>query len=42
MNPSLNTRMESGDWNYVTIQSPDISPLIDFTVVDDGSGGFLG
>jgi hypothetical protein len=39
---SLNTRMESGDWNYVTIQSPDIGPLIDVTVVGDGSGGFLG
>lgn len=39
---SLNTRMESGDWNHVTIQSPNNGPFVDITVVGDGSGGFLG
>jgi hypothetical protein len=38
---NLNTRMESGDTNYVTIQSPDMGPLIEVTVVGDGSGGIL-
>jgi glycerophosphoryl diester phosphodiesterase/tryptophanyl-tRNA synthetase len=35
---SLNYRMERNDWNYVTLQSPDLGDLISITVQRDNDG----